>query len=402
MIIELKGHLDTTKVAEARQYVEAKLAETAPDEHVEVDCSELEYISSTGLRVLLEIKKKHPDMELTGVNTEVYNVLSMTGFTRILDVKKALRKIDLSACELIGEGGNGAVYRINDEEIVKVSKNPKAGDMMLQESEKVREAFLMGVPTVISFDMIDCGNGQKGIVMEALDSKSLGMFITSHPEQMDSLVPKYVNLFRQTNAIQVDSPLYHNLKEWLRSHLSLPQRIVNDDEAALLSSLLDEIPDDNHFIHFDGHVGNVLMYGKQDNRDLMLIDFGDSGVGHPILEIAGWAFLMLSPEYGWDCTPTERITGMSYELNKEFCRRMLAELFHPSDSAELNTLVHQAELIGHLKSAYVAQRWASIVPQGQFHDYLVRDVRDTLANVQEIKMAIRDFLNRIDANIALH
>lgn len=398
MIIELKGHLDTSAVDEVKQVIDAQLAGAQPGEHIEVDCHKLEYISSTGLRILIGIRKAHPDMEVVGVNNDVYNVFEMTGFSRIMTVKKALRKIDLSTCELIGEGGNGAVYRINDEEIVKVSKHSNDDDKMMRERAKVKEAFLMGVPTIISFDMIDCGNGQKGIVMEALDSKSLGMFISENPSVMDSIVPKYVSLFRQANAIHVGSPLFHNIKEWLRSHLTLSHRVINDEEASLLSSLLDEIPDDNCFIHFDGHVGNVLMYGKQENRDLMLIDFGESGIGHPVLEIVGWAFLMLVPEYGKGGAPVERVTGMSHEMNKEFCRRVLAERFHVTDSAELDTLLHHAELIGHIKSAYIAQRWASLMPEGKFFDYLVKDVRYTLARVPEIRLAIRDFVERINGN----
>lgn len=393
--IELKGHLDTSKVAEVKAQIDAQMANVKPEEHVVIDCSELEYISSSGLRIMLMLKQRHNNMELIGVNSEVYNVFLMTGFTRILDVKKALRKIDISACKLIGEGGNGAAYRINDEEIVKVCKHSHGEEELIHESNQVREAFLMGVPTVISFDTVDCGNGRKGIVMEALDSQSVGEYIAEDPSRMDDIVPKYVEVFRKADAVEINSPLFKSTKEALRDRLMLPQRIVNEQEAEMLLSLIDEIPESNHFVHFDGHVGNVLMCGPQDNRNLMIIDFGDSGVGHPVLEISGWAFMMLEPEYGRGCTAQEKITGMSRELNREFARRVLAEMFHPADDAELDDILHKASLVGRIKAACIAQFWYSATDSEKFKAFSKHIVEETLTLVPEIKDAIRYFVDKL-------
>lgn len=393
MIIELKGHLDTAKVAEVKANIDKQLSGVDAAEHLVIDCRELEYISSSGLRIIISIKKSHPDMEVMGVSADVYNVFEMTGFTRILDVKRALRRVDLNQCRLIGEGGNGAVYRISDEEIVKVSKYAKNDAALIKESEQLREAFIMGVPTVISFDTVETSNGQKGIVMEALNSQSLGAYISEHPESMDWIVPKYVSLFRQTNAISTDSPLFRNTKEWLRWHLTLPQRIINDEEAALMETIINAIPDDNKFIHFDGHVGNVLMHGAQDDRSLMLIDMGDAGTGHPVLEIAGWAFMMLEPDYAEGNSLSVHITGMTHQMQRKFCRRVLSEMFHVTDAAELDNLVQQASLVGRVKASFVAQRWATVVTDEKFRNFIVQNVRETLTLVPEIRDAIHLFVD---------
>lgn len=47
----------------------------------------------------------------------------MTGFTEMLPVEKAFREISVDGCEVIGQGANGAVYRINPEIIIKVYNN---------------------------------------------------------------------------------------------------------------------------------------------------------------------------------------------------------------------------------------------------------------------------------------
>lgn len=389
MTIELNGHLDTSKVADVKEAIDAQLANATASEHVVVDCSKLEYISSSGLRILLAMRKQHPDMEIVDVSTEVYNVFEMTGFTRILNVKKALRRINLDECQLIGEGGNGAVYRINDEEIVKICKRQHGDKALIHESEQVREAFLSGVPTVISFDTVDCGNGRKGIVMEALESQSLGSYLAEDPSRMDEMVPKYVELYRQANAVSIDSPLFPDIKEWLRKHLTLPQRIINDEEAALLESILDAVPDDNKFIHFDSHVGNVLMYGPKDNKSLMVIDMGDSGKGHPVLEIAGWAFMMLEPDYARGCTPAEKVTSMSREMCREFGKRVVAEMFHITDEAEKEHMLNQAALVGRVKAAFISLRWATAMESEKGRAFFRRYVKETLTMVPEIKAAVR-------------
>lgn len=396
MIFNLTGRIDTAHAPIVDKQIQEAVSNAAePVTNITFDCSALDYISSTGLRIVLKYKKLYPDLEVINVSNDVYNVFDMTGFARIISVKKALRKIDLSACTLIGEGGNGAAYRINDEEIVKVSKYSHGEEGLIRESEQVREAFLMGVPTVISFDIVDCSNGCKGIVMEALDSQSLGAYLAEDPSRMDDIVPKYVELFRQADAVEVTSPLFRNTKEWLRGRIMLPQRIINDEETALLNSLLDEIPDSNRFVHFDGHVGNVLMHGAKDDRNLMLIDFGDAGTGHPVLEIAGWAFMMLEPEYGCGVTPQEKITSMSRELNRQFARKVLAEMFHVTDAAALDDLVYKASLIGRMKSAFVAQFWYSATDNAPFKAFLKHTVEETIALAPEIRNAIREFVERL-------
>lgn len=59
------------------------------------DLTGLEYISSSGLRVLLSAQKKAGagKMKIIGVRDEVYDIFTMTGFDRILDVER-LRKAE--------------------------------------------------------------------------------------------------------------------------------------------------------------------------------------------------------------------------------------------------------------------------------------------------------------------
>lgn len=87
LTVEVKGRLDTTTAPE----LESALKDSLDDvELLTFDFTDLEYISSAGLRVLLSTQKtmnKIGEMELTGVNDMVMEVLEVTGFSEILTIK---------------------------------------------------------------------------------------------------------------------------------------------------------------------------------------------------------------------------------------------------------------------------------------------------------------------------
>ena len=54
-----------------------------------IDCENLTYISSAGIRVILKIEKKIHNIKLTKVCDDVYKLLDLVGFTKVLTVEKA-------------------------------------------------------------------------------------------------------------------------------------------------------------------------------------------------------------------------------------------------------------------------------------------------------------------------
>ncbi|MBQ6036289.1 MAG: STAS domain-containing protein, partial [Lachnospiraceae bacterium] len=104
--IVLSGRVDSTNATETEKNIIAQLADVSPDTPVEIDMTDLQYISSAGLRVLLRVKKTNPELSLTGVNSEVYEILDMTGFTEMMTVRKAYRVVSIEGCEEIGRGAN--------------------------------------------------------------------------------------------------------------------------------------------------------------------------------------------------------------------------------------------------------------------------------------------------------
>ena len=84
--LSLKGRVDTLTAPNLLALYERIKAEHTL-RSVAIDCGELAYISSAGLRVLLIMKKSSPDgVRLTGINASVREILAQTGFDSILDI----------------------------------------------------------------------------------------------------------------------------------------------------------------------------------------------------------------------------------------------------------------------------------------------------------------------------
>ena len=179
-LINLEGRIDTNNAAEVEKMITSSI-ESHPGEEVAVDASKLEYISSAGLRVLMKVRKEtDKPVAITEVSPEVFEIFETTGFTDLLDVSKRLREISVDGCEKLGEGGNGAVYRIDDDKIVKVYKSTVSQAEVDKERSFAKTAFINGVPSVIAYDTVKVGDSL-GVVFEMLRSDTLGHAIVANP-----------------------------------------------------------------------------------------------------------------------------------------------------------------------------------------------------------------------------
>ena len=87
MTLKLAGRLDTTTSPQLEQELNASLDGI---EDLKLDFSDLEYISSAGLRVLLAAQKrmnKQGAMSISGVNDTIAEIFEITGFSDILTIK---------------------------------------------------------------------------------------------------------------------------------------------------------------------------------------------------------------------------------------------------------------------------------------------------------------------------
>jgi len=85
----LDGRLDTPAAVKAQQSI-APLLENA-DKVITLDCTKLEYISSSGLRLFLTLRKettaKGGKVIIENINDEIKKVFMMTGFFNLFEIK---------------------------------------------------------------------------------------------------------------------------------------------------------------------------------------------------------------------------------------------------------------------------------------------------------------------------
>ena len=87
----LNGRLDTPAAVKAQQEI-GPLLENA-DKEIVFDCTNLEYISSSGLRLFLTIRKeasvKGGKVIIENINDEIRKVFMMTGFFNLFEIRNA-------------------------------------------------------------------------------------------------------------------------------------------------------------------------------------------------------------------------------------------------------------------------------------------------------------------------
>lgn len=87
LTVQIAGRLDTTTAPELERALHDELPEATA---LSLDMTELEYISSAGLRVLLSTQKimnRQGTMKLTGVNETIMEIFEITGFCDILTIE---------------------------------------------------------------------------------------------------------------------------------------------------------------------------------------------------------------------------------------------------------------------------------------------------------------------------
>lgn len=342
--IKLSGRIDSSNAAEVeKNLIEQLGGSDGVKTPVEFDAQELEYVSSAGLRVILRLLKTHPDMSITNVSSEVYEILEMTGFTEMMKVSKAYKVISVEGCEEIGRGANGTVYRIDSDNVVKVYNNADALDDIKHEREVARLALILGIPTAISYDIVRVGDSY-GSVFELLNARSFSNIIASEPEKLDWCAGEYVELLKKIHGTLVPEGKLPDMKEtalgWARFMLDY----LPEDAGKKLVSLVEAVPHDDHMIHGDYHTKNVMLQ----NDEVLLIDMDTLAVGHPVFELASMynSFIGYS-EYDHDTIV--RFQGFDFRTGNEFWKKVLAAYLGTQNEAITQAVEDKARIIGYAR-----------------------------------------------------
>lgn len=342
LVIALSGRIDSGNAPDA----EAAILDLTKDEYgraVTIDAQALEYISSAGLRVLLRLRKKYPEMRIINVSSDVYEILDMTGFNQMMTVEKAYRQVSIEGCEIIGRGANGTVYRIDGDNVVKVYTDADALEDIQRERELARLALVLGIPTAISYDVVRVGDSY-GSVFELLDARSFSKILGTQPEKMDWCVQEYVELLKTIHGTLVPEGKLPDMKDTALDWANFMQEHLPPESGQKLVRLIEEVPRDNHMIHGDYHTKNLQLTGDE----VLLIDMDTLAVGHPVFELGSMynAFVGFG-EY--DPTLIERFMGFSADIAAEFWHRSLAAYLGYTNPEAVKAVEDKARIVGYTR-----------------------------------------------------
>lgn len=341
-----------------------------------LDFEELEHISSAGLRVLLNLERKESEtVRIINVPPVIEEIFEDTGFDQMFETHKALKKINLEGLELIGQGANGQVYKVDDENIVKIFMPSAPLEEIDRERHLSQEAMILGIPTAIPYTVVKADD-RYGIVYEMINAGTLSGALKSEPDRYDELTDKYITLFRTIHQTKGKKKDFCSIKDIYHRAIEECRKYYTPEEIDKLFELVGSVPDTGTLIHGDYHPNNIMLQ----KNDLILIDMGDMSIGHPIFDFLATAatqvnLVKLNPEYA------EYHTKMPAELITKTWRRLIDSYFADRTADERNRIEEQICIFSKLKVAL-----APVFGRGAGEDIIMASVNDAKEN----------FLPRID------
>ena len=378
LTIFLKGHIDSSNASAVEAEITQARSEN-PCGDLALDARNLSYISSAGLRIILRLRKEFPSLKIVNVSSEIYEIFDMTGFTEMVDVQKAYRVISVEGCEVIGQGANGKVYRIDPDTIVKVYLNPDALPEIHRERELARTAYVLGIPTAITYDVVRVGDGY-GSVFELLNATSFAKLLIRGEKSVDEVAQMSVDLLRQIHGTEVSPDSMPDMRAVALDWADFLANYLPPEQYEKLHNLVAAVPEDNHMLHGDYHIKNVMLQ----NGESLLIDMDTLCHGHPVFELAS----MFNAYVGYsetDHSISRSFLGISHETAVEFWNKSLRLYLEGADEDRVRAVEEKAQVVGYTR---IMRR--SIRRNGLNTEAGQKEIRNCREHLQ-------DLLSRVDS-----
>ena len=376
LYIAIEGRIDASNAAQAEEKIFA-IKNDNPGKHTVIDADNLEYISSAGLRVILRLRKEEPKLAIINVAPDVYEVFDMTGFTDMVTVEKAYQRMSVEGCEFIAKGANGAVYRYDNETILKTYFAKDALPEIKQERENARRAFVLGINTAIPYGIVRVGDGY-GTVTELLNAVSVTKLIRNNPDDLSEAVKYYIDMLKSIHATEVEDGEVPDMKEIALDWARFVSAHIPEDQGKKLISLIEAVPKQNTLMHGDYHTNNIMVQ----NGEPLLIDMDTLCMGHPVFELGS----MFNAFVGYSELDHQNMMdffGYSFETAGKFWNMALKKYLGTEDEAVCQSIAEKAMIIGYTRMLRRAARRPNEA--------------DSPAKIARCKDMLAELLGRVDS-----
>ncbi len=233
-----------------------------------------------------------------------------------MNTKLVLRQLGIQNSHLLGKGGEGWVYALDQDKAVKVYKgNPGNLDDLVKFQQRLSSYhFPFATPQILNMGEID---GTVYTIEKRLQGKALDKILPSlTSDQKQEALANYFEAMQTFNTITLpDLPFGQILggKETIKAptwkeflHAKLTQVAEKsrknldcdvselDLKIKILHQLVDSLAEpEKHLVHCDYYLNNVLV--GDDLKISTVLDFGiHSVVGDPLLDVSSLLFLKLT------------------------------------------------------------------------------------------------------------
>ena len=251
--------------------------------------------------------------------------------------------MSVEGCEFIAKGANGAVYRYDDETILKTYYSKDALPEIRQERESARKAFVLGINTAIPYGIVRVGEGY-GTVTELLNAVNVTRLICEDPVNLETPVAYYVDLLKSIHAVEAEEGDFPDMKETALGWADFVADYIPLAQGKKLRAMIAAIPKQNTLLHGDYHTNNIMIQ----NGEPILIDMDTLCMGHPVFELGSMynAFLGFSV---LDHNVVKEFMGYDYDTAKRFWDMTLKAYLGTDDDAVCQSIEEKAMIIGYTR-----------------------------------------------------
>ena len=288
---------------------------------------------------------------------------------------KKYKEVSVEGCRLLGRGAKGDVYRYDDELVIKVFNRNNTYHDVEREISLSRKAFIMGIPTAISFGIVSVGS-RYGAMYELVDSVTVSKIIAANPAQVETYARMMAELAKMIHSIEVsEEDGFPSAEERLRNYVAKGLGYEDEALAERCMKLIDTLPARNTLIHGDFHTGNVFLQGGEP----LLIDMDRLSKGNPMAEISSlYYFYVVLGEH--DPSVLESFMGYSCETARQFFDCFLKTYLDTEDEKRLREVTEKASLLAFTRMIHRIHKRSVL---SETEKALIRDYTARIAELAE-------------------
>ena len=347
LTITLVGRLDHGTAPSFTDLINQQLDDVAD---LVLDFEGLEHVSSVGLRALLGAQKRMDAIRGTlvvrNVSPTIANVFEITGFDGILTFERKPRPFSIEGLQLIATGGNGECYKVDDETVLKLYFDHIDDASAAREKHLARKAFVAGVPTAISFEVVACGT-RKGVLYEMINADTLSKYIERNVDRLEDVVDLYVGFCRQIHSIVPEPGVFPDAVDVACGHVEDCDLFTAGQRAAI-QDRLQRTERRNTLVHSDIHPGNIMMQGDVP----CLIDMGDMATGTPLFDLGPVRHILRFHSETGLC---QKIIGLDNGIARRVWPLFLARYFNDPSPTELAAIDESVQFYQAIRNVFFYQ-----------------------------------------------